>query len=358
MSEQTPIAESTVFTAAAEGAQPPIPPVPPGGGEEPRDRRKLIIILIVVFAVLLALLLGAFAWYLATKKPLSQIPVFSQATPPSFSTAFYDVKQPLGVALDEANNRIYVTQGGGDRTVVVFDMDGNKIGSLPQAKGIKGIQIPVYVAVDPTTSEVYVSDRFTGSIHVYDVQGNYVREFKPQGITSWAPLALAFDPDGNLYATDVTDGKQRVLEIAKDGKVLRTLGEKDGLAFPNGVAVLPDSSIAVADSNNGRVLVYSTKDSLSGALARGEADSSLGLPRGMSVDDRGRLYVVDTSGQNVRVYTPGDDKSAGLPAFSFTFGDEGQGNGMFEYPNGIALDNEGRIYVTDRENGRVQVWSY
>ncbi len=30
----------------------------------------------------------------------------------------------------------------------------------------------------------------------------------------------------------------------------------------------------------------------------------------------------------------------------------------FEYPNGVAADNDSRIYVTDRENNRVQVWSY
>ncbi len=337
---------------------PTVPSTPGGGTVAPRSRRKLILILIVIFAVLLALILGAFAWYLSTRKPLSQIPVFSQATPPSFSTAFNDVKQPLGVALDEANNRLYVTQAGGDRTVVVFDMDGNKVGALPPAKSAKAMQIPVYVAVNPTNGDVYVSDRFNSAIHVYAASGNYVKDFKPGGITGWAPLALTFDPDGNLYVSDVTDGKQRIVEASTDGTVVRTFGEKDKLAFPNGIAVLPDKSVAVADSNNGRVLVYGADGALAGAAARGDADSSLGLPRGMAVDDTGRLYVVDTSGQNIRVYAPGNDKSAGLPAYSFTFGDEGQTDGTFEYPNGIAADKQGRLYVTDRENNRVQVWSY
>jgi hypothetical protein len=44
-------------------------------------------------------------------------------------------------------------------------------------------------------------------------------------------------------------------------------------------------------------------------------------------------------------------------SFIGTFGDEGIADGQFEYPNGIATDSRSTIYVTDRENGRVQVWS-
>jgi len=34
------------------------------------------------------------------------------------------------------------------------------------------------------------------------------------------------------------------------------------------------------------------------------------------------------------------------------------GDGEFNFPNGLALDSTGRLYVTDRENNRVQVWGY
>ena len=95
----------------------------------------MLIILISVVCVLLLLLLGAFAWWAKTGKPLSQIPVLSQETPPHYTTAVYDVSKPLGVAVDETNNRLYVTQTNGPRTVAVFDLDGNPIGELkPGAK--------------------------------------------------------------------------------------------------------------------------------------------------------------------------------------------------------------------------------
>jgi sugar lactone lactonase YvrE len=33
-------------------------------------------------------------------------------------------------------------------------------------------------------------------------------------------------------------------------------------------------------------------------------------------------------------------------------------DGQFEFPNGVAVDTRGRVYVADTVNDRVQVWSY
>jgi hypothetical protein len=55
----------------------------------------------------------------------------------------------------------------------------------------------------------------------------------------------------------------------------------------------------------------------------------------------------------VRVY----DIEQGMNSV-FNFGDQGMGNGEFDFPNGIAIDLNGRIYITDRENHRVQVMGY
>lgn len=41
-----------------------------------------------------------------------------------------------------------------------------------------------------------------------------------------------------------------------------------------------------------------------------------------------------------------------------TFGEAGMEEGRFAFPNGLALDARGRLYITDRENDRVQVWAY
>jgi len=63
---------------------------------------------------------------------------------------------------------------------------------------------------------------------------------------------------------------------------------------------------------------------------------------------------VDAVGQNVKVY----DVSGREPIFLFSFGDFGMEDGLFNYPNDIAMDETGRLYIVDRENNRVQVWSF
>jgi DNA-binding beta-propeller fold protein YncE len=337
----------TVFDVVPEDVLPPSP-------EESGKRRRMLI-LITVVAVLLALILGMLAWYLVTRKPLTQLPALSLSIPPAYSTAFYGVDRPLGIAIDEPNNRLYVTESGGKNRAVVLDLDGNEIGTLQLPMGKTQMTSPVYVAVDPKTSDVYVSDRAAGTIYVFDSTGSYLREFKPAGAKRWQPLALAFDPDGNLYASDVSGPDQRVVQLTTDGKVLRTFGDHDALQFPNGLQVLSNGTLAVADSNNGRVLIYGGNGKLVGGLARGDSNTPLGLPRGMTLDQTGRLYVVDTSQQAVQVFKAGDD---GLPTYSTSFGEEGGIDGAFEYPNAIAADSIGRLYITDRENNRVQVWSY
>ncbi len=337
----------------------PVEPGPEPAPEQPTGMsRRTVIILIVVLCVVLALVAGAFVWYLSTRKPLSQIPLFSQETPPTYSYAMYDVAQPLGVALDETNNRVYVTQSSGDRTVLIFDFDGNKVGALEPPDDGAEMHMPVYVAVDPATAEVYVTDRATGAVNVYDSGGGYLREFRPEGVTAWTPLAVAFGKDGNLYVSDVTEEAQQIWVASTDGKLIRKMGLPDDLAFPNGIAALDEVRVAVSDSNHGRVVVYGGQEAAIGALARGNADAPLGLPRGLAVDDTGRLYVVDTVNHVVRVYKPTDEEAGYIPEYSFSFGEEGSVDGTFEYPNGIAVDSRGRLFITDRENNRVQVWSY
>ena len=46
------------------------------------------------------------------------------------------------------------------------------------------------------------------------------------------------------------------------------------------------------------------------------------------------------------------------PLFLYADGDWGTGEGEFNYPADIALDGTGRLYIADRENNRIQVWSY
>jgi sugar lactone lactonase YvrE len=63
--------------------------------------------------------------------------------------------------------------------------------------------------------------------------------------------------------------------------------------------------------------------------------------------------VIDTFSHLIRVY---DLEQGGRQLF--TFGQRGVGNGEFNFPNDLAIDAAGRLYIADRENNRIQVWGY
>jgi DNA-binding beta-propeller fold protein YncE len=338
------------------GAPPPVPPAL----DDPRKKRRRKILAWILVAVLIVF--GALAaWYLVNRKPLSELPGLESGKVPTYKTSFYGVEKPLGVAVSLDGSRLYATQSGTTAAAFVLDRDGRKIGELKPPPGKPGTyHVPVYLAVDPTSGDVYVGDRAAGAVYIYDSAGTYRSTFTPKGkVGKFSPLGLAVDKDGTLYVADVADvapSGHRILVFSKDGTLVKTLG-KGKLNYPNAIVPGAQGEIYVADSNNGRVIVFERSGTLTTLLARGIGDGDLGLPRGMAVDDKGRLFVVDTTDQMVRVFTTAKTPT-GPPAYVGAFGDQGRENGTFLFPNGLATDTRGRIYVADRENNRIQVWGY
>lgn len=330
------------------------PAVLPGKNGKRKRKITLLVILLLIFAAL-------FAWYLLNRKPFSELPGLSSTKLPHYEFSIYGTTTPLGVAANASGDRIYVTESGGKMLVRVYDKAGKPAGILKPPSTTGKEHVPVYVAINPTTQDVYVSDRATAAIYIYDAKGKYLRTFAPKGDLGgkFNPLGLAFGSDGTLYATDVRNvpaKSHRVLVFAPDGKLMHSLGAPGQLSFPNGIAVDSHGNIEVSDSNNGRLVVFNVAGKMLAVIGSGVGEGDLGLPRGVAVDDAARLFVADSSDHQVRVYTI--EKSKPMPTYIGSFGSEGTADGTFEYPNGVATDTRAHIYVTDRENNRLQVWGY
>ena len=338
------------------GTPPPSRPLLRGRRPAPSEAEVIAWILLFVLVVFG----GLAAWYLLNRKPLSELPGLDTGKVPTYKTAFYGIEKPLGVAVSPDGSRLYATQSGTKAAAFVFNREGKKIGELKPPGTDIGYHVPVYLAVHPDSGDVYVGDRAAGKVYIYDATGKYRSTFAPKGKAgTFSPLGIGVTKDDTLYVADAGSAEpkdHRILVFAKDGTLVKTLG-KGELNYPNAVVPGDKGEIYVTDSNNGRVVVFEASGTMTTLLARGIGDGDLGLPRGMSFDDQGRLFVVDTTDQMVRVFTR-PETPTGHPTYVGSFGDQGREDGTFLFPNGVATDARGRIYVADRENNRIQVWGY
>jgi hypothetical protein len=192
---------------------------------------------------------------------------------------------------------------------------------------------------------------------VFDLEGKYLRTFtaKDEKLV-WTPLAFAFDPDGSLRVTDVAESdKHRVHFFSAEGSRTATIGRTEqvntleqspgAFLFPDGVAVAPNHTVYISDGDNRRVQVFAADGTFKSFV------NTSGVPRGLAVDQKQRLYVVDALAHTIDVYD-----LAGRQIVAF--GSHGFGPGQFNYPNDVAVDKNGRIYVSDRDNDQIQVWGW
>ncbi len=137
---------------------------------------------------------------------------------------------------------------------------------------------------------------------------------------------------------------------------------------PRGIAVGPDGSIYVVDSRNSRVqkfaptgeflLAFGSDGSGPGQLAR-FATSGGGGPNGIAIDENGDIYVADTWNHRIQVFSSDGVYLRGWGSFFDAQDDPAQAaanEGLFYGPRGLAFHN-GEVYVTDTGNERVQVFT-
>jgi sugar lactone lactonase YvrE len=79
----------------------------------------------------------------------------------------------------------------------------------------------------------------------------------------------------------------------------------------------------------------------------GAEAGQLDQPRGIAVDQQGNVYVADMSNNRIQVFGPDG-------AWLRTIGSAGSGDGQFNEPRGVAVDGKGNLYVADTWNARVQ----
>jgi len=162
------------------------------------------------------------------------------------------------------------------------------------------------------------------------------------------PYGVATTSTGKLWVTDTAS--RRLFAFDPTAQAV-TFFEGDGagrLVKPIGVAVDEQDNLFVADGTLKRVFGYTPQGRMFLAIGK---DGEFQTPSGLAIDRaRHVLYVTDSSLHVVKCYSDVDGHEVR------TIGSRGDGPGQFNFPTNVALDRQGRIYVADTFNFRVQIF--
>lgn len=197
------------------------------------------------------------------------------------------------------------------------------------------------------------------SVLKFDSEGNVVESFGG-GMFIW-PHGIDVDADGNVWVTDavsnarIPDGDSRghqVVKFSPTGEVLIVLGTPgesgggpDHFNAPADVVVADNGDVFVADGHNndgnGRVVKFDSRGNFIKDWGKpGYAPGQFRTLHTIAIDQRGRLFVGDRSNNRLQLFTQDGEFLAQWTQFG--------------RPSGIFFDQHDNIYVADSESDDLQ----
>jgi len=304
---------------------------------------------------------------------------------------------PEGVAVDsagnfyiadEGNNRIRKVGAGGIISTVAGTGSQGYSGDGGPANAAQ-LSCPYGVALD-SAGNLYVADTCNGLIRKVSTAG--IITTVAGGGSAWGsagdgglatsaqmnyPQAVAVDASGNLYIADTYNN--RVRKVSTAGIITTVAGNGNyansgdggpavnaGLYFPNSVTVDSAGNIYVAgegypysvrriDSSGVITTVAGGGPCCNGGNGIPAINAWLNSPGGVAVDAAGNLYI-GSEGAISEVSTDGTINTIGGTGAYGYMGDGGLAtSAQIAYPQGMAIDAQGRIYVADSSGGAIRL---
>jgi sugar lactone lactonase YvrE len=208
-----------------------------------------------------------------------------------------------------------------------------------------------YAVCTDGKDRVFVADSNAQQVHVFNLNTRRYDRWHPAlpGRRFAQPVGLAYDPAGRLFVADSVDGCVHVFDTS--GRHLGRIAA-DLLTRPAGMAFdVQRRRLFVADVAAHQVLVLSDNGTLITRLGtRGIGSGQFNFPTNLAIDSQGRLYVSDSLNFRIQQF------DADLQ-FVRTIGAKGDMPGYFGQPKGLAVDSDDHLYVVDSNFEAVQIFN-
>ena len=249
--------------------------------------------------------------------------------------------------------------------------------------GVAAAQAPLTIPVDAGGNPIVPEGMTLETVGVIETLAgtgavSYGGDGGPASQASFRfPRGVAADTAGNIYIADSSDHRIRLIDSNGMIKTLAGTGESgyggDGgpatlahLNHPEGVAADGAGNVYFADSANHRVRKIDTTGMISTLAGTGErgdggddgpaVEARLSYPAGVAVDNEGNVYVADSWNHRVRkVDREGTITTLAGRGFRGYVGNGGPADqAALANPMGLSVDSEGNVYVADTWNHRVR----
>ncbi len=266
-----------------------------------------------------------------------------------YGSAAGQFNYPNGIAV-ASDGSVYVADGGNHR-VQKFDANGNFITKWGSYGSGNGQFKSPYAVTITSDGAVYVADTYNHRIQKFDANGNLIVAWGSYGSNNGqfnTPLSITSGMDNSIYAGD----DKYIQKFDGTGKFLAKWGYSnngDGqFAWPYGIAFAPDGSFYVTERTNSRIQKFDSNGNLVTKWGSyGSGDGQFNSPYSVAVGPAGAVYVADTNNHRIQKFDANGN-------FVTKWGSYGWGNGQFISPYGVAVGPDGSVYVSDTHNSRIQ----
>jgi DNA-binding beta-propeller fold protein YncE len=268
---------------------------------------------------------------------------------------------PQAVAVGPDGN-VYVGDQG-SHIVQVFAPDGTPLRDVGLAGARPGELSAVSAVGIAGDGTLLVADGGSNRIVRFGPEGDLLGSFGGAGTDvgrfhfgagggNDAPAGGGMAVSGDVvYVAD--SGNDRIVRFDLTGGHGAEIVPPGTLANPRGVAVR-GTRMLVADDQHHRVAAFDTGGHLLASIGSGQGagPGQLNFPYGVTMDPQGRLYVADDMNHRVvRFSTPATGYS-----YKARWGSYGTGPGQLAYPRGLATAADGSIFVANTGNDRIEVF--
>lgn len=194
-----------------------------------------------------------------------------------------------------------------------------------------------------------------GGLLQYRVQIRFGEEpdTMPDGWKFGRVSAVTVNDGGEVFVFHRGDKADPIVVFDKDGKYLRSWGRGE-FGNEHGMRVGPEGNIWVTDNRHHQVKKFTPDGELRLTLGvKGEAaadDTHFGRPTDIAFAPTGEVYISDGYGNSRVVKFTKDGE------YITAWGTKGTGPGEFNTVHSVAVDSKGTVYVSDRENNRIQIF--